>query len=255
MKKNQSGFAVLETIVILIILIGVAGVAWSVGKNSKPGGNISTENAVGISSKQSIAPAGWKTFIDQKDKLSFDYPAAWRVDIKKTGIHTDNGAETLDGSVKSPSGKVNIVYQDFVAGIGYPGCNLPGDRSASYDPDLMDCPDVHILTSQNLPNIKNTNMKYIEKITHWKDKTEYYIPAFGLAISSSDYPLNQGTIRGQSDFFMRTNFTNDGGIFAQTWYISGDPKDGFSTEAAAEAYLNSSDVKTAKQIILSVRKN
>lgn len=255
MKKSQKGFAVVEAVIILVIVAVVGVVAWTVGKHSAKTPEPTTTNK----STQSQTPVGsirgWNTFVDRRDRLYFQYPTDWEANIKKTAYQSnDIKGDMLSGIIKSPSSKVEILYSNFEAGVGDPGCDPPGEPPTDQTPPLLKCPTIDILTADDLPNIKDTNMKYIEKISHWKDKTDFYIPSFGLAIDSTDFPLKVGTISGQSDTFMRTNFTDDAGIFAHNWTIDRNPQDGFPTYDQAKAFLNSDEVKTAKQIILSIKR-
>jgi hypothetical protein len=254
-RINKRGFATVELIIVLIVIIVVGFAAWTVGKHSNKARTAKSSNSQ-IQSQTPIGSIkGWKTFVDRRDRIYFQYPSDWKVDIHKTAYQAnDVKGDMLNGTIKSPTDKVEIVYSNFVAGVGDPGCDPPGQPPTDQQPPLLKCPTINIIGVEDLPGFESTHMKYIEKISHWKSDVDFYIPSFGLAVDTADFPLKVGTLTGQSDTFIRTNFTDDAGIFAHNWTIDRNPQDGFSTYQEAKDYLASSEVKTAKKIILSTHK-
>ncbi len=250
MKKiNQVGFATVELLVALVLVIAVGATAWYVGKNSSNSHPDYVSSSVGqntISNAKHKAPVGWKTFVDKHGQLSFDYPSDWKLNIKNSdAFKMDTRGNFLTGSVDSPNGKVKLEYQNYQAGVGQVDCDLP---------DTYPCPVIEVFNVDDLPNIKDPSFKYIEKIVQWNNNGDQYVPAFGLDTFESQAPVKVGTITHQNDFFLAAGFTNEGGYFAYNWTAGAGPKQGFKTHKEARDFLDSDDAKTAKQILLSVRK-
>lgn len=249
-EENTKGFTVIEIMFFILVAILIAGAIFYVGKRVGEKDNKSETQSSQSSTKKPAADdptKNWKTFTDNRAKISFKYPDDWKLDINKVtdpGYEDDGKGDFLEGSITSPTGKVRIDYANFVDGIGGVGC-----------PEAIPCPTVDILALDTIPGLGN--VKYIEKITHWKDP-EFYDASYGL-MSTTDYnsDLKVGKIEDNDPYLLAT-FGQDQGYFALDWAPNSDQNEGdkniFSTEAAAKAYLDSDEAKIGKQIVRSLAK-
>lgn len=100
--KNQRGFAALEAVLILIIIVIIGGVVWYVIKQNKdtagPGASTvskTEKEPIEEYKPTSTVPKDWKIYENKKYKISFAYPGNSKVDVGKgdqeheTGIHKD----------------------------------------------------------------------------------------------------------------------------------------------------------------------
>jgi len=113
MKNSQSGFSLLEGLLILVILGIVGGVGWLVydrqskNKADNPQSNQtqqSDNNQTETKKEQS------KTYTDSFSGYSFEYPSDWQLSTKEDKGYFDQRAEKLTTynivTVKSPDAKV-----------------------------------------------------------------------------------------------------------------------------------------------------
>lgn len=107
MRKNETGFGIIE-IVLLIAVIGlIAAVGWSVYDRQK---GINQQQAAPTSTDAAATDyAGWKLCKDDVQKISFKYPASW------TGVCDpayDNGVNGIrDGIDLTSRAKFPEVFQ------------------------------------------------------------------------------------------------------------------------------------------------
>jgi hypothetical protein len=240
---NQGGFAPLATIIVIAVIVTVIGGAFYVGKQSSSSPAINTAANVPKETNTSSSntdPDNWKTFEDKRAGITFKYPPDWKNTISKDGtLPNDNKGEFLSGTVTSPSGKVTLSYINYIVGLGGGSC-----------PDAFPCPTVNVLNIQDVSGVKSGKVKLVEKITYWKGNGDNYTASFGLDQLDPAYPIKLGSYKG-NDFYLTTNFTNDGGYFAHIFQPDARPEDGFKTYEEAKTFLDSSEAKIAKQILLS----
>ncbi|HSX36425.1 MAG TPA: hypothetical protein VLH84_05840 [Patescibacteria group bacterium] len=100
-KKNQSGFGAVETLLILIIL-GVLGFTgyylWHTKQDNHKSVATNTSTTSSTSNKSTDPYAGWKTYAS-KFGFSFKYPSTARVDDSTTGataIDDTTGPNSVD---------------------------------------------------------------------------------------------------------------------------------------------------------------
>jgi hypothetical protein len=245
-RLNQAGFTPVSVILLIFVVILTIFIAVQVNKvhDTKTADGNASQNA-----GRSIATSSnsQKVFTDNRDHISIRYPKDWSNSIyRSSALASDVKGPFLTGAITSPSGKLAINYTNFITGVGDPGCGTS---------DLSACPIVYVSKVEAVPNFKQSTMKFIEKITYWKGSTELYVPSFGLTVQNADQPIAVGTIENTHDFFLRTNFTDDGGYLAYNWAPAPTDKNGFKIRAEAQAFLDSPEAQAAEQIILSVKKS
>jgi len=84
MKKNESGFSAVETILLLVVVIALAGVGYYVYKAKKnttstynSAANASTTTKPAVKTTTTDPTASWKSFTSTAGKFSLKYPSNW----------------------------------------------------------------------------------------------------------------------------------------------------------------------------------
>jgi len=84
MKRNQKGFAVIETLLILVIVAMIAGVGcyvWHTNRQTKATLDAASKSAASTppktSKKSSDSTIGWKTYVSKEGKFTVKYPPSW----------------------------------------------------------------------------------------------------------------------------------------------------------------------------------
>lgn len=116
MKKNQSGFSIVEVLLVIVAILLLAGAGWYVYSSRKQASNTSsTESSNSTVSDTSEAKdpyAGWKTYTINGQGVSFKYPGDWTLgDPAPNGISfTSPDFVAESGFKKVSSGSVLAVY-------------------------------------------------------------------------------------------------------------------------------------------------
>ena len=216
-NKNESGFSAIEIVIVVVVLaaIGIAG--YFVAKH------VDTKKSVATA--QTTSPyAGWKTYCDKTvSKGCFKYPANWAFTASPGGMVV---------SVTDPAETVTVYY----------------NNSDSQDRGSGQAYSPYILGQYNL---SNTTLGL--KIVGFAGTSDGGIegsfpPEIGIYNTSSltNYPLTTGsnsTIPSIPIF----SFSGDEEVA-----FTASPNNPINTKQQAITWANSSDVKTAIQILQSL---
>jgi len=236
--KDQKGFSAVEAVLLLVVVGLIGFVGWYVwhSKNQTDKVLTTSQNSQIDSAKSNVDKNKLdKTYTDAKDKLSFNYPSDWKLDIQK---QDDIRQGFASGSLTSPDGKLVLNYSNSVTGGGGGSC-----------PDAFPCPTVQIVSIADVAKAKDHQV--VEKITNWAGHSDSFTVSIGLVSKDllREWPVGS---KQHNDFYLYDNFSNDGGLFALHYSPNARPEDGFKTQEEAKAFLASENAKTAKQILQSV---
>lgn len=138
LENNETGFGVVE-IVMMIVILGLIGiVGWLVYKNhhSSPTHAATTLSAKPITTTKTTTPspyAGWNTYTLKLEKITFHYPSSWKL---KNMSDSNNDFVILTGSnnfqmtigagaavsdAGFPFGGSYVVQADPITFLGKPG--------------------------------------------------------------------------------------------------------------------------------------
>lgn len=241
LPKDNSGFSVIEAILILLTvsLIGFAGwYVWNSKKDTEATLNTTSQAASGeLPSFDTTDDKLTQKYTDRKDNVTFRYPSDWKIDIQKD--------DTVPGGVgitlTSPSGKLVLVYSNYINGLGGGNC-----------PDAFPCPTVQILSIIDVPGANDH--KVVEKITNWAGNGDGFTPSLGLITKESIKNQAVGSTQ-DNDFYLLSRLGNDGGFFAYHFSPDARPENGFKTLEEAKAFLAGDEAQTAKKILQSTSVN
>jgi Tfp pilus assembly protein PilE len=95
MQKQQSGFGVVEVILIVVVLalVGVGG--WYVWNASQKSNNNSASTNSGNNQVATDPYAGWKSYCDSTQKVCFKYPADWSFTSDASSATVENSGKTV----------------------------------------------------------------------------------------------------------------------------------------------------------------
>jgi Tfp pilus assembly major pilin PilA len=124
-RKNETGFSVVEVVLVLVIVCLISAVGWLVYKNhNKTNNSTVTANATkantSAQTKNSQAPAT-KTYSDQSKTFTVQYPASWTTGELKPG----NAAYSVNADL------LDAMEMDFIPS------NAPSVNSKSPSPNLV----------------------------------------------------------------------------------------------------------------------
>lgn len=252
-KKNQEGFGAVELLIIIVIIILIGAAGWLVHKNqskahnqdkaakslkTNAGGQVLTGSAPNPSQYN-----GWLSFCSSYGGLCLKYPTTWKLgQASSTPGASPNGQEV--DTITSPSGGVKVVYM--------PSAAVSGDRQ-------QESISVVGATKTGVNNLG------VFQLINQLSSTQFAVEDFvtlttaSHALNSTDSVFAKGaTINSTSEppYHQFTNPERPGDIGQQLLAVtgaSGDPAGNlFSSSAAAQAWLSSSEVQTASQILGSV---
>jgi hypothetical protein len=117
--KNESGFAVIESLIIGVVLIVMGGVGlyvWHLTQNNRQSKDFAAKaaSAQPTPNQSATLATAWHTYKNEKLSISFDYPATWQISTKEVA---DNSSEAA-GAAKATGSMINYIYvesPDFVA--------------------------------------------------------------------------------------------------------------------------------------------
>ena len=251
-KKDQKGFGATEMLMALTIIALIALAGWLVNRN-----HAKTQAAVGVSrSTHANSPgntqgpnqsqyAGWKSFCSSYGGLCLKYPSTWKfTQATFTPGQNTNGQEV--DTITSPSTSVAVSY--------LPSAQVSGVRRIE-----------NIKVVDVIPTATSDLKVYqlIDQVTG--PPAQYAVEDFvalttaAHALNKVNSPFNKGaTIANSAEppYHQFTNPLRPGNIGQQllSVNIGGTTPGGniFDTNAAAQDWLNGSEVVTAGQILSSV---
>ena len=172
-----------------------------------------------------------KSYTSSFEKLTFQYPTDWTVDTKAQGSNVAN-ADSL--TIKSPSGKAEVVWVSALDGLGG-GCdeNVPLGTGAG-------CSLFEVVDKQKLEKANLYYVAYVET-----DDGVNYTPEFAL---EDDKGI---LITKRTMGYLLFKGKNNGGMLAG---MSGNVIDATITKrtrAEAVKFFATAEALTAKKILLS----
>ena len=240
--KNEQGFSPIELtlVIVVIILIGVIGflVYRESAKTAKT--NYVAPHSTAVSSSASPAVnkpspySGWKSVCSTSGALCLKYPASWIVS------RNTQGPKII--TITSPSGKTAIKY--------WPS----GVISSTGNNEQV---SIETVTQSNIPGLE-----VVSQLDEGSSTTApNFLADIFLRASNSTTPggrtLSPGiTYINSYEPLTYTFQYPSGNAYAQSMYVedlstNGDGSNFFSSQLAAQAWLNSPEVKTAAQIMSS----
>lgn len=138
MKSNQKGFSAAEALIILVIVGVIGGAGWYVWQSKNKSDSASTTNNTTQSTtpltykRTTTVPSTWKTYTNEKYKISLAYPTNWTVSDSTTqkeasdsmqNVYSVNATEVFVLCYKSPdihqgcSAQININNQPFAQSV------------------------------------------------------------------------------------------------------------------------------------------
>lgn len=128
MKRNQSGFSIVE-IIMAIVIVGLLGALgwmyWTnvVNKKDDTNANVAKTATKTEAPKATSTPAALKTYKLKTQPLEFNYPSSWST---QTSLNTGKGSVDSESvEVSSPDG-FTLALGTFGSGLGGTG---PCDRN------------------------------------------------------------------------------------------------------------------------------
>lgn len=254
-KDNQTGFGAIEVLMafVIIILIGTAG--WLVFKDhsKKIPVALSTPKTTKTSQPASVPStgpnqsqfAGWQPFCSSYGGLCLKYPATWKFTQATYAPGQSVTGQEVD-TITSPSTNVTVSYM--------PSAQVTGARRRE-DIKVIDV----IPTAVSALEV----VKLIDYVNG--SPTEYAVEDY-VTLTSAAHALNSASTiftpgavvnnTSEPPYHQFTNPERPGDIGQQLLAVTisnGNPGSNFfSTNAAAQAWLDSSEVQTAGQILDSV---
>lgn len=256
-KTHQKGFAVIEALLIVLVIVLLAGTGWYVYRH-RDRSIAASRSSSKQASKTSTVPtttqpdpyAGWRSYTSSTEKLTFKYPAEWTA-IPSSDSTQVTGADSL--KLTSKSGKISVRWYSSVEGIGG-ACSvytMPG--TAVKSGDLGPCPYFTVLDKQKLAG---ANLYYVDGVVEQSDGK-----AYSAWCGLQD---NRGIIHSKSNIgymlfkakntFAGTNNANSSGLY-QAELACGSGLGGIvgqpGTKEQAAAFLSTTEMQQAKLILLS----
>lgn len=251
LDKRENGFAITALIAVIAVCLAVA-TSWFVYEQSRKKPSAASTSKASKTQLETADPSiGWRKYYSTFEKLSFKYPTSWKVEAtnRNSGV---TGADAMQ--ITSPSGKVIVSWFSAVQGIGG-ACDstiMPGTPVRSGE--LSPCPYWYVLDKQKL---SGADLYYVAGIETY-DGIKYSSwcalqPADG--ITKSEGNIGYLLFRGKNNRFVESG--HDYGLL-QAGLLCGTAFGGFGvqglsagTKAEATSFLLSSEMKQAKQILLS----
>jgi Tfp pilus assembly protein PilE len=236
--KNETGFTIIEALLVVLILVVIGAVGYMVYHNDH--NTNSTNNTVSksatSSSKSTTATnpyAGWRQFCSSSGGLCLKYPSNWKL----------SGSDSNGYTITSPSGTTAVNYLPK---------GTPDDGMYGYE-NATDCPS-SILSVKPLTT-NASNLDIVQAITNCtanvndvtsSTPSSSVIPALSVA--------SQGIKAGSTDS-NSLNITlvnnNTTSTARQLLYLSNLSGATYVTSSAAQQWFSNIDVQTANKILSS----
>jgi prepilin-type N-terminal cleavage/methylation domain-containing protein len=252
-KNNQKGFSLIETLAVVTIVLLTSAVGWLVYRDSKTSplhvGSTQSQSSSG-NTTQASGPnpkqySGWQSFCSSYGGFCFKYPPNWKLSqVINTPGQSPNGQEV--DTFTSPSTNVTVIYM--------PSAQVTGSRRSE---------------SIKVVGVSSTAIRGIEVVQlldHINNQAANYavedfvtLTSAAHALNASASPFTPGTsISSTSDppYHQFTNSIRPSDIGQQLIVVAENGGNAasniFNNTSDAQAWLNSSEVQTAGQILDSV---
>lgn len=243
LQKGQTGFSIVE-ILILFVIVGIVGfVGWNVGHTkSKSTKNVSTisadtTKAVNTPAVSKDPYANWQTYTSKTEKATFKYPNTWK-SVTPESQSNISGADIYE--LMSPSGAIKLTLNTAISGIG-------GACDANTTPGKGGCPIISIINASALASASGISV--VSAVVEHSDSE--YQPWVGLRDSSvkSGPDLDYGLFTGHNNGSLPELRGQNASVIFGTGGISmKGPK---LSQADAKAWFDKAEVKEAKLILAS----
>ena len=243
-QTNQGGFAVIESILIMVIVALIGLTSFIVyDSNKKSSETLDKANTAGSRPVKQASPqiseksANLSTYTSKYTGATIDFPNTW-----KARAQLNAQVKKDDVALTSPSGKIVVTWTSEILGVGSNCVDevLPGKTSPQGDPG---CPAWKNTSVDSLPY--GHGLKIVKGISTYGDN-EFGVYAAVQAPDSELVTSNRGP--------MFTFFQFDGHRSSLDAFIKYTGKPDFTSQAAAADFLkNNADFQTATQILSSLQ--
>jgi len=245
--NEESGFSVVEVMIVLLLLVLIGAGGWLVYK-----GNHKTTTT----SHTANLYTGWRSFCSSYGGLCLRYPSDWTLSTKVEGVAPASNIApqptTKEANITSPSGNVTVEYQPYCIQLAAPPTGM-------YTDDVLS-----VTTPSGAPNFK-----VVKAISSYQGGTSNISESLYLtsgavvrqnSITVGAHTDTTGTIdEAAAGFFKNTKSLepnslqciNVGSLRNSTRgnYLN------FSSTAAVRAWFSTNDAQIATQILDSVSIN
>lgn len=235
-KITQAGSAQVIIIIVLVVaLLGTLGFVFWQNFINKADSTKPTDTSTVV--KEETNTDGLKTYVNQKYKLSFEYPSDWSVEVKNDESGQDLNYYSLD--VSDASGE-KIAYL-MAAGGGVGG---------TCDPDQA--VDISVLKTTKLAISTNETTHLSYMISPVSVGATDYIGRLGLTTYYTAIETKQVC---PNTIYMMTDIKSLGGIpFYNLIFSNGEGFSGktFTSKQEATDYVNTDEYKKLEAMITSL---
>ncbi len=258
LKNNNQGFSAVESVLVLAVVVLIGVVGFMVYNNHKKTGTVLSTATKQAAKKSPIASkpvdpyAGWQSFCSDVGGLCVKYPSTW---VLKQDAHGNATGDSELNTITNPNSKIAVSYTPKY-GIG----GVPVSQT--------------ITVNDVLPTVAS-DFNVVELLV--KQSSGYAVEAFVTTKTQAHENIAKATANsgyadgGTVNFTKGATIQNDGG--SNTGHGFNNPKKpnttgaqkvritnasnpldlpSFTTSDAAQAWLNSAEVKTAVQILTSL---
>lgn len=246
-KSSQSGFGVVEAILIIVILGVIAFIGYLAWHNHAKTSDSSANNTsqMGTGNTPTTSDTALVGYKSKTTGASFTYPVDW---VKVTPEDLGNNGDAI--SLRSPSGKVTVTWSSGIGGVGGgPTCDpsQTDEYNEAHIASEPGCTDVVVLSSRSISGAAGLSV-----VTGYvlEGPSNYY--PF-IAVLNGDVQGYAGVNSNLYEVF-DLNDNDLGSVFA----IGGlamlnPPAPKFSTKTAAINFLKGADAKAAISILASLK--
>jgi hypothetical protein len=258
LQKNESGFSVVEIVLVLVVVGLIGTVGWLVYKNhhKTTTASVATTKSTSTTTTPKTTPTNtvtYKTYSDSTAKASFMYPNTWTLSNIKGLCDEPNGcAPSTDQisavEITSPDSNIQLLWSG-ISGIGG-DCDNTIPPTQSDQSTLGGCTVETVFSST--PISKATGLYVVEGAM--EVQSGQYQPFLAVQDKSGVITSGEPGLWYQ-DFKLPSTSNNT------LFYMNNGYKDGgggtnpqtYSTASQAQTYLSSSNITQAKQILLSLQ--
>lgn len=243
--NTQKGFAVLESLLILVIIAIIGGTGYYVWHAKKYAYNTydtTTSSAINAPDTSQGAPSGWKEYTNTEAGLRFNYPADWSSQVDDIIRGDDGTFGGVSGDLTAPSGKkLNWTYY-YVGGKGG-GC----------EPAKADKPFAVGNTCSTKQILSVEKIKSVQPPKAFKDRSLFedslYITHTKYQAVDSTTPKYYICLDAYYSSYAQPEVGTEMGLLFQCDHWTS----GFNAEfeVSSEADFNSKDAITAEKIMKS----